>query len=116
MENITTLLYKLGKKNHLIPPDLKEAAFTQKTETEEIEAFDLTFLNIRDALIGLGRIVEENKEEQYYFGSIQVKGSNAVSIVRLVDKKIEIAAYAKEGLIKQHLAQQAIQLFKSRLY
>ena len=69
-------------------------------------------LMVRDALVGQGRILEEDLDNHIYVDLIRVGKMNmseALLIIKRVEKDVYISAYAKEGLIKQHLAKQAVE-------
>ncbi|WP_340852249.1 hypothetical protein [Ligilactobacillus salivarius] len=72
---------------------------------------NFTFTNLRDSLIGLGKIVEENFESNYYIVSIPAgiaERNTAILLILWQKRKVSIFAYAKEGLINQHTADIAI--------
>lgn len=68
-------------------------------------------LAVRDSLIQLGEILVENLDDNYYIAYVKVGGlftSNVLSAVKLAEGKVHILAIAKEGLVKNHLAEKAI--------
>lgn len=72
----------------------------------------LTFVQLRDSLLGLGRILEEDFENKIYVISIAAGVADrnaAVVAVRLSGDSLDFAGYAREGLIKQHTAEKAIE-------
>lgn len=78
---------------------------------EEMITQNLSFQNLRDKLIGLGKILEEDDNAKIYVIAIMAGVGNANSAVvamKLADDKLLIAGYAKEGFINQHTANQAI--------
>ena len=85
---------------------------------EEIPVQNYNILKVRDALYGLGTILEEDLDNQFYITTVRI-GSigayEAVAIVSLENDKVSIAAYAKEGLISQNNAQKAIKKIKTRI-
>lgn len=92
------MMHSGGKEKGMI---LKQAAVTK-----------LTFAQLRDSLLGLGRILEEDFENKIYVISIAAGVADrnaAVVAVRLSGDSLDFAGYAREGLIKQHTAEQAIE-------
>lgn len=95
----------IEKINNYIP--IKEKQVYEKS----IDINGLTFINLRDRLIGLGGILEENFDNNYYAVNIQagVGNKNAAVVLILWSKeKLSMFAYAKEGFINQHTADAAI--------
>ena len=76
-------------------------------------------LRVRAAIIGLGRIVEEDLEKHTYVTTVKVKkgiGVNEALLVTLLrDNTVHYAACAHEGLISQHIAEQAVALVANRI-
>lgn len=92
------MMHSGGKENGMI--------FRHITEKK------LTFVQLRDSLLGLGRILEEDFENKIYVISIAAGVADrnaAVVAVRLSGDSLDFAGYAREGLIKQHTAEQAIE-------
>lgn len=92
--------------------DLKEKDVVYK----DIVVFDVTLMELRDSIIGLGTILEENIQEQVYVISIMSGAANmnaAVVAIKLSQNVIQFAGYAREGLIKQHTADKAIEKIKN---
>ena len=76
------------------------------------------FLNTRNALMECGKVISEDRDSGYIEGIIfaGVANMNAAVVVMTVQASvILIYAYAKEGLIKQHTAEKAIERFISSL-
>lgn len=85
----------------------KDKVFEKIIDTNKI-----TFLNLRDRLLGMGNILEENFEETFYI--IQVSSgflnkNSAIVVVKWNSKEISFYGYAQEGLINQHTAEKAIE-------
>lgn len=79
---------------------------------KEIVVSDMTLMQLRDSLIGIGTILEEDLQEQVYVISIMAGVANmnaAVIAVKLSQNVIKFAGYAREGLIKQHTVDKAIE-------
>ena len=92
------MLYSGKKEKGMI---FKQAAVTK-----------LTFAQLRDSLLGLGRILEEDFENKIYVTSIAAGVADrnaAVVAVRLSGDSLDLAGYAREGLIKQHTGEKAIE-------
>ena len=108
MLDIKELLIVKGRENQVIDPEKSLKKMMEHVETRSVEAAGITMLRIRDALLGLGRILEENEEEQYYLTTVNT-GAGAVLLAQISGDRVEIAAYAKEGMISQHSAKKAIE-------
>lgn len=77
---------------------------------QEIKTKAITFSKIRDLLIGMGTILEEDTENQIYVILIKAGFFNLNSAFVAVQRskdKIILAGCAKEGLIHQHTAEKA---------
>lgn len=78
----------------------------------EIHTKGLTILKLRDCLAALGELLEEKMENNAYVCKINAGAflqNTAVLAAVLDDGKLYTAAYAKEGIIKQHTAQKAVE-------
>ena len=66
---------------------------------------DMSFVKLRDSLIGMGQILEEDFEKQVYVIAIRSGTANmntaVVAIQLMDDNTVSFLGYAKEGLIKQ---------------
>lgn len=86
-----------------------------KTEhIQEIKLPDcpLSILQIRDRLYLLGNILYEDLEHQVYVAAIRsgfADMGHAVVALRLQGKTLVAIGYAKEGIIKQHICEKALQ-------
>lgn len=114
MFDIMELLLKAGKKNDVIHGKLTLKKAEKAIETERIEDPNATLKKVRDAILGLGKILEENTKENYYLSTIRVNATAAILVVRVSEGVVDIAAYAEEGIIKQHLAKKAIEMVVNR--
>lgn len=68
-------------------------------------------MNLRDALIELGTVLEEDCDNQIYVATIPSGIANkneATVLFNLHENELEIISYAKEGLINQHSAEKAV--------
>lgn len=85
---------------------LKKEFYIKKVESD----YD-TIVTIRDDLEKIGKILEENKKENYYLLSVGgglLNLNPAICIVKLDKGIMNIIGYAKEGLIKQNTAKKAV--------
>lgn len=85
---------------------------------KEIKITNITFTNVRDRLIGMGKILEENFEDTYYIVNVPAGVANknsAIVFVKWNNESLTLWAYAKEGLINQHTADDAIERMIKRL-
>ena len=115
MMDIMELLFQAGKKNDVIDEQLVWDKAVKRMESVSIEDPGVSFQKIRDAVLGMGRILEENQEEQYYLLIANVGLSAAVLVARASEGVAEAAAYAEEGIIRQQLTHKALEMFKTRL-
>lgn len=113
--DIQELLVFAGRKNEVIDENMPVKKVFAAMESEKVEDPCVSFRKIRDAVLGMGKILEENQEEQYYLLIADVGLSAAVLIARVSEGAAEVAAYADEGIIRQNLAHKAIETFKNRL-
>ena len=121
MKNIKEkLLEKLIEYERIDPalsPDEKTEA-KEKFACENIDVNNFNILKVRDAIMGLGTILEEDLDNKYYITTVKI-GSigayEAVAIVSLDQNKLSIAAYAKEGLLFQNNARKAVDKIKARI-
>ena len=92
------IMYTGGKEKGII--------FRHTTVTKQ------TFAQLRDSLLGQGKILEEDFRKKMYVISIMAGAADmneAVVAVRLSGDSLDFAGYAREGLIKQHTAEKAIE-------
>ena len=86
--------------------------------TDRICVKNVNRMRLIEAITLHGAILEENINEQSCVAVVNTGKMNAVrALVAIVLKKdaVQFAAYAKEGLIKQGLAQGAIEKIKKEL-
>ena len=75
-------------------------------------------LFIRDAITGLGTILKEDLTNHYYITTVRIGAFGNVltqAIILRSGKEADVAVYAREGLIKRHLAEKTIQKLKGVL-
>ena len=82
---------------------------------KEITGINTTLLLLRDQLILLGKVLEEHPDGGYYISSIAIKHNPTLVFIGLESGTVYIAAYAKEGLIKQHTAEKAAIVLKKAM-
>ena len=114
MDPVTTLL-KCLKSKHFIN-DVEKAKTEVISEKIKLQKEDDLF--IRDAITGLGTILKEDLDNHYYITTVRVHafGNTLTQAIIIRDgAEAEIAVYAHEGLIKQHLAEKAISKLKEIL-
>ncbi len=80
-------------------------------EERTADVADMTFINLRDSLIGLGTILDEDFSLNSYIAEVPagIAGKNrAIVAIQLKGNKLYLLGYAKEGLINQHTAAKAL--------
>lgn len=95
-----------------------ENLLKKHSKTESVRVNGITMEHLRRAIASCGNILEANIEEQFFIAIIptgRMNATRALVAVVLQNDVLQFAAYAKEGLIKQHLAQTAIDSIKNRL-
>ena len=83
---------------------------------DEIEIQPMSFVQLRDKLIGKGTILDEDFEKQIYTINIMSGFANqntATIAIKLIGNKLELAGYAREGIIKQHTVEKAVEVLKN---
>lgn len=82
---------------------------------ERLKGGILSFSELRDKIIGNGKILDEDFEYQIYTINILAGIANmnsAIVAIKLYQDTIEMVGYAKEGIISQHTAKHAIRKLK----
>ena len=77
-----------------------------------IDTNKITFINLRNRLLGMGTILEENFEETYYIIEVSsglLNKNSAIVVVKWNSEEISFYGYAQEGLINQHTAEKAVE-------
>lgn len=74
-----------------------------------------TYKQLRDKLMMIGTILEEYENDHTYLISVRVNYNHATIAIQLRGGKLTLVAYAKEGLLKQNTAQNAIDNIKKAL-
>ncbi len=89
----------------------------KQCEYAEITVKGINYRIVRDNLIILGNIIEQNEKKKTYTVCINagVANSNPCIIVVYVDKDLVfVDAFAREGLINQHTARKAVKKIKDK--
>lgn len=81
------------------------------TEEQIIQDCHVTYKQIKDIIIRIGKIIEENEDEQIYVFTIQSGkvGNEAVVALGMQERDVYMIAYAKEGLFNQHTCVRALE-------
>lgn len=88
---------------------VKEKSLVEK----DVPVNNMTFTNLRDRIIGIGKILEENFEHNFYIVNVPAGvayKNHAVVAIQLCEENVAFLAYATEGLINQHTAEKAIDI------
>lgn len=118
--NVTDILAQgLQKYGELVVAgNTVESLLKKYSKIESVRVTDVTIEVLRKAIAACGNILEANDDEQFFIAVIPTGRMNATCALVAVVLQNDIlyfAAFAKEGLIKQHLAQTAIDSIKNRL-
>ncbi len=115
MKDVENLLgFAIGKYGSLYgvtKTSIKQATFGKIEFQEELH----TLRVIRDVLIEVGDILEEDLDSGCYIATVKagVGSANTAIVVALVDGQVSFfGACAKEGLIKQSTAKKALEKIK----
>ena len=87
-------------------------------EEKNISVKNMSLANLRDSLIGMGTILDEDFGINSYVVNVPAGIANmnsAVVALQLEGEKLLILGYAKEGLINQHTATKAIDKILKRI-
>ena len=114
MDSITILLKCLKSKHYI--DDVEKAKNEVSVERINLRKPDDLF--IRDAITGIGTILKEDLDNHYYITTVKVGTFGKTltqAIIQRDDSVAEIAVYAHEGFIKQHLAEKTLEALKTAL-
>lgn len=114
MDTVAILLKCLKSKRYI--NDVEKAK--QEVKTEQITLRKADDLFVRDAITGLGTVLKEDLEQHYYITTVKVGAFGNVltqAIIQREDASAELAVYAHEGFIKQHLADKTLEKLKKAL-
>lgn len=91
---------------------LNEYGYEDKFELEErVVDCKISLRELRDGLLCIGHILEENIDDKIYVVSIKagiLDVNNAIIVCKLFSSKMYLIGYAREGLIKQHTCTKAM--------
>lgn len=90
----------------------------KKLYNKSIPVKDMTFTNLRDSLLGLGKILDEDFDRNIYVINVPAGLGNmnaAMVATQLNGRFVDCLAYSKEGIINQHTAEKAVAKIKKRL-
>lgn len=96
----------------------KSELLKKGVEMESLNCGDMSFQKLKEAALKSGILLEADTKKKLVVVSVPVgamKASQALLVARLEDSRIDIAAYFKEGLIKQGGARQAIEYISHQL-
>lgn len=96
----------------------KETLLKKGTEYKLIEGIKNGPQRIREALLKVGEILEEDENKKTIIALIpsgSMNASHALLVALYSENTVDIAAFFKEGLIKQHGARQAIDKVEQQL-
>lgn len=82
-----------------------------KIVNAELTVKKQSFLQLRDAIWKIGRVVIELEDDNIYIAAIKsgkMKANTAYLAIKLMPGKLEIAGYAKEGLFHQNTVENAV--------
>ena len=88
----------------------------ENIHNDEIEIQPMSFNQLRDKLIGKGTILDEDFEKQIYTINVMSGFANqntATIAIKLTGNKLELAGYAREGIIKQNTVEKAVEVLKN---
>jgi len=114
MDAVTTLLKCLKSKRFI--NDVEKAKSEVATAKIILRKEDDLF--IRDVITGMGNILKEDLDNHYYVTTVKMgmlENTLTQAIIMRDGASAEIAVYAHEGLIKQHLAEKTIEKLKGTL-
>ncbi|MBQ9488501.1 MAG: hypothetical protein IJU80_01055 [Lachnospiraceae bacterium] len=90
----------------------------KNTERHVFKVCNLKILKLRDVLVQIGHICQENLEKQEYVATMGAgfrKANIAYLAMRLEEDKLYISINAKEGFVNQHTCKGAIHELKKKL-
>jgi len=90
----------------------------REAEPKEKDSYQAAYQNAKNALIKSGEVLEEDESNGTIIGTVfaGVQDMNpAVLVIDVEQEKLNISAYAKEGIINQHTSDKAIEKFVEAL-
>ena len=107
--------YALDKYGKFATALEKKDQILKKCITEKVSKPNLSSSKLKEALVFAGNVLEADDGNGIYVASVDVGRAKALTVCKLSQGTLSIASYAKEGLIKQHLAEKAIQSVMKRI-
>lgn len=107
--------YALDKYGKFATALEKKDKILKKCITEKVSKPNLSSSKLKEALVFAGNVLEADDGNGIYVASVDVGRAKALTVCKLSQGTLSIASYAKEGLIKQHLAEKAIQSVMKRI-
>lgn len=101
------------EKEHLFQLLRKHNTSAEEKNAKYCEVLITGFpvLKLRDCLMSCGRILEEDLDRKVYVAEVKAGWHNlacAFVVVAIGDDKLQLWGYAKEGLLKQNIADGAL--------
>ncbi len=110
-----SVTYK-GKTVHgSVPKVAKKLQTEMKHETFYVDG--VSYGIVRDAVCRIGEIVEDKESNSEMIARVKSGFGDmnpALLVIVVSGSAVTVCAYAKEGLIKQHTAEKAIQMLKDQ--
>lgn len=109
-------LLKFLKKKRIIAVPPEKAV--PETASESIVLKKPVDLFIRDAITGMGTILQEDLENHFYITSVKVgfmKKALSYALIQREEETAHIVVYAHEGLIPQRLCFETLSKLKEKL-
>ena len=107
--------YALDKYGKFATALEKQDQILKKCVTETVSKPQLSNSKLKEALVFVGNVLEADDDNGIFIASVDVGRVKALTVCKLSQGTLSIASYAKEGLIKQHLAEKAIQSIMKRI-
>ena len=82
-----------------------------KLVEKDVAIKNLSFLQLRDAIWMIGRVIVEQENNNIYIAAIKsskMLGNTAYLAIKLLPERLEIVGYAEEGLFNQNTVEKAI--------
>lgn len=114
-ERLLSAVDHYGQQEYIVTRNELERKWSRESYFAEMIVIDSSPLKLRAALLGLGKILEENLDELYWVSTIRVGRNEALLVMKVDDNIASIGACAHEGIILQHIAQKAVRILSPRL-
>ena len=114
------LNYSVGYRHGTVHGSVAKVVKKLKTEMkyDTFHVGTISYGMLRDALLRIGEIIQDHEDKYEIIARVGAGFANmnpAVMVIAIQGEYLSVAAYAKEGLIKQHTAEKAIQNLKDSL-